>query len=93
MTKSEFINGFKENCSDLTGLDSELVAEVLIQTMTDAILNQERIEIRGFGSFSHTLLPSRLARNPKTGAPVSIASQRKVRFKLGKDFRNRINPL
>jgi integration host factor subunit beta len=59
--------------------------------MSDALADGERIEIRGFGSFSLHFRPPRQGRNPKTGEAVSLAGKHVPHFKPGKDIRERVN--
>jgi integration host factor subunit beta len=59
--------------------------------MVSALSTGERIEIRGFGSFSLHYRPSRIGRNPKSGEPVSLSARYVPHFKPGKDLRERVN--
>jgi len=59
--------------------------------MVSALSTGERIEIRGFGSFSLHYRPSRIGRNPKSGEPVSLSAKYVPHFKPGKDLRERVN--
>ena len=59
--------------------------------MSDALAQGERIEIRGFGSFSLHFRPPRQGRNPKTGETVALAGKYVPHFKPGKDLRERVN--
>lgn len=63
----------------------------LTSMMVDALGAGSRIEIRGFGSFSLRYRPSRLARNPKTGATLHTECKYSVYFKPGKELRDRVN--
>jgi integration host factor subunit beta len=59
--------------------------------MSLALANGERIEIRGFGSFSLHYRPPRVGRNPKTGSSVPLPGRHVPHFKAGKDLRERVN--
>jgi integration host factor subunit beta len=59
--------------------------------MADRLASGERIEIRGFGSFSLHFRPGRVGRNPKTGAPVSLPAKYVPHFKPGKELRERVD--
>jgi integration host factor subunit beta len=59
--------------------------------MSDALAQGERIEIRGFGSFSLHFRPPRQGRNPKTGEAVALSGKHVPHFKPGKDLRERVN--
>jgi integration host factor subunit beta len=65
----------------------------MIGYMSEALAGGERIEIRGFGSFSLHYRPPRVGRNPKTGASVPLPSRRVPHFKPGKELRDRVNSI
>ncbi len=69
--------------------DVELAVKAILEHMSQALSSGERIEIRGFGSFSLHYHPPRIGRNPKTGDTVSLASKHVPHFKPGKELRNR----
>jgi integration host factor subunit beta len=60
--------------------------------MSSALASGERIEVRGFGSFSLHYRPPRIGRNPKTGASVAISDKYVPHFKPGKELRERVDP-
>ena len=59
--------------------------------MANALVQGERIEIRGFGSFDLRRRPPRIARNPKTGEAVNLPAKVAIHFKPGMEMRNRVN--
>jgi integration host factor subunit beta len=63
----------------------------LLEQMSDALSTGQRIEIRGFGSFSLHHRPPRIGRNPKTGEPVALPGKHVPHFKPGKQLRERVN--
>jgi integration host factor subunit beta len=91
MTKSELIEIIAQKQKHLPSKDVELAVKHLLEIMSDALADGERIEIRGFGSFSLHFRPPRLGRNPKTGEAVSLAGKHVPHFKPGKDIRERVN--
>ena len=91
MTKSEIINILSRKQSHLSSKDIELSVKVLLEQMSDTLTSGERIEIRGFGSFSLHHRSARNGRNPKTGEQVFLASKHVPHFKPGKELRERIN--
>ncbi|MDH3400790.1 MAG: integration host factor subunit beta [Chromatiales bacterium] len=91
MTKSELIEIIAQKQKHLPSKDVELAVKHLLEIMSDALAEGERIEIRGFGSFSLHFRPPRLGRNPKTGEAVSLAGKHVPHFKPGKDIRERVN--
>ncbi|MEL7285474.1 MAG: integration host factor subunit beta [Pseudomonadota bacterium] len=91
MTKSELIEMIARKQRHLPAKDVELAVKHLLDLMSDSLSQGERIEIRGFGSFSLHYRPPRLGRNPKTGAAVSLSGKHVPHFKPGKDLRDRVN--
>ena len=91
MTKSELIAVLARKQSHLKDKDVELAVKSLLDQMSGARSGGERIEIRGFGSFSLHYRPPRIGRNPKTGDAVALAGKYVPHFKPGKDLRQRVN--
>jgi integration host factor subunit beta len=91
MTKSELIEIISAKQKHLPAKDVELAVKQLLEIMSDALATGERIEIRGFGSFSLHFRPPRQGRNPKTGEAVALAGTHVPHFKPGKDLRERVN--
>jgi len=91
VTKSELIEALAHKQSHLAFKDVELAVKCMIEQMSNALSAGERIEIRGFGSFSLHYRPPRLGRNPKTGDSVSLSSKHVPHFKPGKELRDRVD--
>ena len=91
MTKSELIEKMARKQSHLKDKDVELSVKSLLEQMSRSLATGERIEIRGFGSFSLHYRPPRIGRNPKTGDSVSLPGKYVPHFKPGKELRERIN--
>ncbi|HKK06448.1 MAG TPA: integration host factor subunit beta [Gammaproteobacteria bacterium] len=91
MTKSELIDILAHKQSQLAYKDVELAIKTMLEHMAQALSSGERIEIRGFGSFSLHYRPPRIGRNPKTGDSVSLAAKYVPHFKPGKELRERVN--
>lgn len=91
MTKSELIELIAREQSHLAYRDVELAVKCMIEQMSQALASGERIEIRGFGSFSLHYRPPRVGRNPKTGDSVRLSGKYVPHFKPGKDLRERVN--
>ena len=92
MTKSEFIEIVAERM-DIPKSQAYDVVTAVFGAMTEALLEERRIELRGFGSFSIREYESRLGRNPKTGEKVRVDSKKSVHFKVGKELRERVDVL
>ncbi len=92
MTKSELIETLAQGQqTQLAYKDVELAVKSILEQMTQALANGERIEIRGFGSFSLHYRPPRVGRNPKTGEPVELPAKHVPHFKPGKELRERVD--
>jgi len=92
MTKSELIDAVATR-TNITKSRAELVVNCLFGAMTDALKNGEGIEIRGFGSFSVRQYKPYNGRNPRTGAPVHVATKRLPFFKVGKELKESVNAI
>jgi len=91
MTKSELIELLATRQSQLAYKDVELAVNVILEHMSATLSEGERIEIRGFGSFALHFRRSRMARNPKSGEPVSLPAKYVPHFKPGKELRERVD--
>ena len=91
MTKSELIDIISRSQKHLPAKDVELAVKHILEIMSDSLSSGERIEIRGFGSFSLHYRPPRMGRNPKTGEAVALSGKYVPHFKPGKDLRERVN--
>lgn len=91
MTKSELIEALAKRQAQLTHRDIDAAVKTLLEHMAQALSQGERIEIRGFGSFSLHYRPPRTGRNPKTGDAVSLPAKHVPHFKPGKELRDRVN--
>jgi integration host factor subunit beta len=91
MTKSELIEKLAARQTQLSLKDVELVVKSLLEHMAQSLAQGERIEIRGFGSFSLHYRAPRVGRNPKTGQSVELEGKYVPHFKPGKELRDRVN--
>lgn len=91
MTKSELIERIAMRQSQLSTKDVELAIKCVIDQMVEGLAGGERIEIRGFGSFSLHYRAPRVGRNPKTGEKVNLSGKYVPHFKPGKEMRDRVN--
>jgi integration host factor subunit beta len=91
MTKSELIELISEKQNQLPVKDVELAVKLLLDYMSDILATGDRIEIRGFGSFSLHYRAPRTGRNPKTGESVVLEGKYVPHFKPGKEMRDRVN--
>jgi len=91
MTKSELIEIIARKQKHLPTKDVELAVKHILEVMSGSLASGERIEIRGFGSFSLHFRPPRMGRNPKTGEAVALSGKYVPHFKPGKNLRERVN--
>ncbi|MDX9874438.1 MAG: integration host factor subunit beta [Spongiibacteraceae bacterium] len=91
MTKSELIERIAARQTQLSLKDVELAVKAVLEQMSQTLAAGERIEIRGFGSFTLHYREPRLGRNPKTGETVQLAGKYVPHFKPGKELRERVN--
>jgi integration host factor subunit beta len=91
MTKSELIEAISVKQTQLAPKDIDMAVKALLEHMAQSLSDGERIEIRGFGSFSLHHRPPRKGRNPKTGDPVDLPEKYVPHFKPGKELRDRVN--
>lgn len=93
MLKSELIERLADKFDHISIQKIEQYVSVLLSTMSHALARQERIELRGFGSFTLRYYPPRNSYNPKTGKRQVAAAHYKPHFKPGKALKNRVNKL
>jgi len=91
MTKSELIERISSQQEQLRPNDVEMAVKMILEKMTQALVHNQRIEIRGFGSFCLHYRAPRTGRNPKTGDSVELTGKYVPYFKPGKDLKDRVN--
>lgn len=91
MTKSEIIDLLSRKQSHLSSKDVEWSVKIILERMSSALANGDRIEVRGFGSFSLHYRGGRKGRNPKTGESVELTAKHVPHFKPGKELRERVD--
>jgi integration host factor subunit beta len=91
VNKSDLIHILSERYGHIPFRDIELAVKGLVEHMSDTLSSGDRIEIRGFGSFSIRYRQPRAARNPKTGTRVELGSKYVPHFKPGKELREKVN--
>lgn len=91
LTKSELVAYITEDQPQLSETDVEMAVNSILERMSSALVNGERIEIRGFGSMTLHYRPPRIGRNPKTGEKVEVPEKYVPHFKPGANLRQRVN--
>ena len=92
MTRSALIEKVSERVDGLTLSQTEIIIETVFDSIQEALVKGEKVEIRGFGNFRLKQRLPRKARNPKTGESVDVAEKQAIRFKAGKALREALNP-
>lgn len=91
MNKSDLIDKVQEKFKIYSSKDIAFAVNIIFASMTEAMENGERIEIRGFGNFTIRERKPRLGRNPKSGAQVKLGERKTPFFKTGKELRVKVN--
>ncbi len=91
MTKSELIEQLTTTNDMLNKREAEMIVNTIFDGIGQALIDGDRVEIRGFGSFTVRQRDAREARNPKSGTIVSIPDKKTPFFKTGKELRERVN--
>ena len=91
MTRSDLVEELAARFAQLTQRDAEHAVKTIQDAVSDALLQGQRIEIRGFGSFSVSRRPARIGRNPRSGESVHIPEKRVPHFKPGKALREAVD--
>jgi len=90
MTKSELITLLAGRQDALTRDDVDEAVSIILEQMSHALATGDRVEIRGFGSFTLQARQARVGRNPRTGEPVALPVRHVPHFRAGKELRERI---
>jgi integration host factor subunit beta len=90
MNKSEMIEALAAK-KGISFKKAEEIINTIFETMTNALLSDDRIEIRGFGSFVVNEYKAYTGRNPKTGESIAVKPKKLPFFKVGKELKERIS--
>jgi integration host factor subunit beta len=91
MTRSELVAKLAARFPQLVLKDADYAVKMILDAMADTLARGNRIEIRGFGSFSLNYRPPRVSRNPKSGEKVHVPEKYVPHFKAGKELRARVD--
>lgn len=93
MNRSNLTANLSHRNPNLTQADTEEIVKTILEAMSAALSQGDRIEIRGFGSFRLNMRAPRTGRNPRTGERVDVPTKYVPHFKPGKELRGRVeNP-
>ena len=87
MTRSDLVATLAQRFPQLTTQDADIAVKEILSALASTLTNGDRVEIRGFGSFSLAYRPPRIGRNPRSGETVSVPGKRTPHFKPGKELR------
>ena len=90
MVKSELIQKLKDKAG-LSRTQAEKIVDTVFDAISDTLSNEDRVEIRGFGSFAVNNYKSYIGRNPKTGAPIEVSTNKLPFFRVGKQLKDKVN--
>jgi integration host factor subunit beta len=90
MTKADIVNNVAKRVA-LQKNDAEKLVEIVFESILEALNNEDKVELRGFGSFRTRYRKERKGRNPKTGEEIKVPAKRIVYFKPGKELRELVN--
>jgi integration host factor subunit beta len=90
MTKADLIDEVSR-AVEMTRKDSESIVDTIFDSIVRALRGNEKIEIRGFGSFRTRQRQPRIGRNPKTGAKVEVPAKTIPYFKPSKELKDLVN--
>ena len=91
MTKTELIDAIASGVDGLTKAKAEQALNVTLQAIMESVGKGDAVSLIGFGTFSQGERAERMARNPRTGEPVTVEEKRAPFFRTGKELRERLN--
>lgn len=91
MTKSELIQKVADGSFEITSVQAEKIVCGMLEEIVMALERGQRVELRNFGVFYPRHRLPRQGRNPKTGESVSVSDRKVMRFKVGKELKDRLN--
>lgn len=94
MNKTDLVKVVKETVSEtlegVTLKDTTVFVDATIKAIQDAVVNGDKVQIVGFGTFETTTRAARVGRNPQTGENISIPESKSPKFKVGKAFKDAV---
>ncbi len=91
MIRSELVQMLASDNPDLSAREIERIVDIFFEEITSRLVEDGRVELRGFGAFSTRAREARTGRNPRTGEAVDVDAKRVPYFKPGKEMRLRLN--
>ena len=91
IVKSKLLRQLSQNYPNFLKKDLEKLTDIILKEIKKTLKRKERVELRGFGTWSTNVQKPRISRNPKTGEKVHTQKKIKIRFKMGKELFNKLN--
>ncbi len=91
MIKSQLVQELYLKNTHLNKQEVEKIVDGFFEKIVQALTDNDRVEVRGFGTFSVRERSARVGRNPRTGQEVSVPGKKVLYFKMGKEMRHRLN--
>jgi integration host factor subunit beta len=91
MIKSELVHQVHLKNRHLNRQDVEKIVDGFFEKIAQALADNDRVEVRGFGVFGVKARPARIGRNPRTGQKVSVPEKKVPYFRMGRELRYRMN--
>jgi DNA-binding protein HU-beta len=89
--KADIVDGVAENVEGLTKKQAAEAFDAVFDGIVRQLRKGERVQVPGFGSFAISKRAARQGRNPKTGETIKIKASKSVRFKVGKELKDKLN--
>jgi len=89
MTKNELIEQLSEK-ANIPRVKASIIIDTIFNTMTEALMKGDRIEVRGFGTFSNRQYEARKGRNPSTGRAIRVQPKKLPHYKMAKELKNEL---
>ena len=90
MNKSELVSAIAQK-ADISRKDAEKAVNGFVDSITESLINGDKVQLIGFGTFEVKSRPERIARNPRTGEEIKIAASKAPAFKAGKALKDKVN--
>ena len=90
-SKADIVEDIVKSVDGMTKKDAAAAFKAVVDSIAKSLRKGDRVQIPGFGSFSVSKRAARKGRNPATGATITIKASKNVRFKAGKELKDRLN--
>ncbi len=91
IVKSKLLKQLSDNYPNFLKKDLEKFLNIFLEQIKSTLKRGERVELRGFGSWSTRIQKARISRNPKTGEKVHTSKKKTIHFKMAKEMFNKLN--